>query len=273
MNSLTLLWVEIRRGLFSIVAYTEQGLNKSISLVFWTWLLMERPLDRLFRASFSISLLHLLFLCFPHSMIYWKPKRILEWTLVIHSFFCCWLHSQRSKPGISLVALTTCNAVSRSYLQDHSNLAYQHWFFPTAQYTASSPAGMAPSTAPHRSILAPCLFLKIPVENVLSPLLTTESKCVNSWSPHLNLIFSLTPLWSHMDYSIKQLSLPSLNVCNFSFSQCQRFGFNPILPCTLINFSFHCPYIPHQIYLLLWQGHQIFCLFCVSQEPETVPVA
>lgn len=166
-------------------------------------------------------------------MIYWKPKRILEWTLVIHSFFCCWLHSQRSKPGISLAALTTCNAVSRSCLQDHSKLAHQHWFFSTAPCTASSPAGMAPSTAPHLSILVPCLFLKIPVENVLSPLLTTESKCVNSWSPHLNLFFSLTPLWSHMDYSIKQLSLLSLNVCNFSFSQCQRFGFNPILPCTL----------------------------------------
>lgn len=145
------------------------------------------------------------------------------WINLDYSCFCyCWLQSKiqaRHRVG-GLNHMQCC--LSSFFLQDHPKLAYQHWFFfSTAHYAASSPVGVTPSTTPHVLILSRCLFMKIPIENVPSPLLITESRYTNSWSPHLSPIFSLTSLWSHIDCSIKQFSLPSLNFCYFSYSQCQ----------------------------------------------------
>lgn len=53
-------------------------------------------------------------------------------------------------------------------------------------------------------------------------------------APISSPIFSMIPLWNHMNSSIKQFSLPSLNFWYSSFSQCHGLH---LIPCCLVFFS------------------------------------
>lgn len=191
----------------------NKGLSKSINLVTWTWFLMGfKSLKNLFRASLAFFYILAMFIVSLFSLFH----DLLETTKNAqmnfgYSFLLLSLAPQSQiQARHPIGVLTTCNAV----FQVSINKTIWNWLI-NIECSLLHRHSLLPSWGGLLNcspLINSVAVMKMPIETVSSPLPTTESKCINSWGSHLIPIFSLTPLRSHMDYSIIQLSVPSLNL-------------------------------------------------------------
>ena len=165
----------------------------------------------------------------------------------IYFLCCCWCHSQRPKPSIPLVALTTYSAVLQVPIFKSIQNYLSSTDFSSLHNTQPLPQlRWPPQLLPFHQSCLHVFSWRFPLK-MSTRLFWPLSKDVSiPEAPISGPMFFMTPLWNHMDYSVPQ-PFASLNFC-FSLSANASVSHYPLWSCIPLSVPLlHYFYNPHYI--------------------------